>query len=205
MVASWHQNAEQNHISLIANKILENMAKFKYLGTRVSDETFIHEEMKSRLNSGNVCYNPPRHENVLGKWKYSSTHSLTSALDGGTWSASRPGRFTPRERAAGTHCIGGWVGPRAVLEAVVKRNLPSPHRESNHSTPIAQPVASRYTDWAITNIKAYTTIVLPFVLYVCKIWSLTLSEVHRLCLRTGAEENNWTEEEGIGGWLKKTT
>jgi hypothetical protein len=30
-------------------------------------------------------------------WKYSSTHSLTSALDGGEWSASLPGRFTPRE------------------------------------------------------------------------------------------------------------
>jgi hypothetical protein len=44
---------------------------------------------------------------------------LSSALDGGEWSASRPGRFTPRERAPGTHCIGGWVGPRAVLEAVV--------------------------------------------------------------------------------------
>jgi hypothetical protein len=32
---------------------------------------------------------------------YSSAHSLTSALDGGEWSASRPGRFTPRERAPG--------------------------------------------------------------------------------------------------------
>jgi hypothetical protein len=42
---------------------------------------------------------------------------LTSALDGGEWSASRPGRFTPRERAPSTHWIGGWVGPRAVLEA----------------------------------------------------------------------------------------
>jgi hypothetical protein len=36
-----------------------------------------------------------RHEGVLGEWKYSSTHLLTSALDGGEWSASRPGRFTP--------------------------------------------------------------------------------------------------------------
>jgi len=35
---------------------------------------------------------------------------LTSALDGGKWSASRPGRFTPKEKAAGTHWIGGWVG-----------------------------------------------------------------------------------------------
>jgi hypothetical protein len=30
---------------------------------------------------------------------------LTSALVGGEWSASRPGRFTPGERAPGTHCI----------------------------------------------------------------------------------------------------
>jgi hypothetical protein len=41
----------------------------------------------------------PRHEGVLGEWRYNSTHSLTSALDGGEWSASRPGHFTPRERA----------------------------------------------------------------------------------------------------------
>jgi hypothetical protein len=47
---------------------------------------------------------------------YGSTHSLTSALDGGEWSASRPGRFTLRERTLGTHWIGGWVGPRAVLD-----------------------------------------------------------------------------------------
>jgi hypothetical protein len=37
----------------------------------------------------------PRHEGVLGEWRYSATHSLTSALDGGEWSPSRPGRFTP--------------------------------------------------------------------------------------------------------------
>jgi len=36
---------------------------------------------------------------------------LTSALDGGEWSVSRPGRFTPRKRAPGAHWIGGWVGP----------------------------------------------------------------------------------------------
>jgi hypothetical protein len=29
---------------------------------------------------------------------------LTSALGGGEWSASRPGRFTPGERAPGSHC-----------------------------------------------------------------------------------------------------
>jgi hypothetical protein len=57
------------------------------------------------------------------------------------WSASRPGRFTPKETATGTHWIGGWVGPRAVLDAVVKRKIPSPRRESKPRTPIIQPVA----------------------------------------------------------------
>jgi hypothetical protein len=64
----------------------------------------------------------------IGEWRYSSTYSLTSALDGGEWSASRPGHFTPRERAPGTDWIGGWVGRRAVLNAV-KRKIPSPRRE----------------------------------------------------------------------------
>jgi hypothetical protein len=72
---------------------------------------------------------------------YSSTHSLTSALDGGEWSASRSGRFTPRERAPGIHWIGGWVGPRTILDTVVKRKIPSPRREPNPRTPIVQPVA----------------------------------------------------------------
>jgi hypothetical protein len=44
------------------------------------------------------------------------------------------------------HWIGGSVGPRAVLDAVVKRKIPSPRRESNPRTPIVQPVAQRYTD-----------------------------------------------------------
>jgi hypothetical protein len=37
------------------------------------------------------------------------------------WSASRPDRFIPMERAPGTHWIGDWVGSRAGLDAVVGR------------------------------------------------------------------------------------
>jgi hypothetical protein len=88
-----------------------------------------------------LCFNcAPRHEGILGELRYSSTHSLNLPLGGGEWSASRPGRFTPRERAPTTHGIGGWMGPRAVLDAVVKRKIPSPRRESNPRTPIVQPV-----------------------------------------------------------------
>jgi hypothetical protein len=35
------------------------------------------------------------------------------------------------------------------MEAVVKRKIPSLHREWNPITPIVHPVAQRYTDWAI--------------------------------------------------------
>jgi hypothetical protein len=48
----------------------------------------------------------PRHEGELREWRYSHTHSLTPVLDGGEWSASRSGRFTPRKIAPGTHWIG---------------------------------------------------------------------------------------------------
>jgi hypothetical protein len=37
----------------------------------------------------------------------------------------------PRETAPSTHWIGGWVGPRAGLDAVVKRKIPSPCGEWN--------------------------------------------------------------------------
>jgi hypothetical protein len=57
---------------------------------------------------------------------------LASAVDGGKWSVSRPGRFTPKERDPGTHWIGGWVDPRTGLDTVVNRKIPSHCRDSNH-------------------------------------------------------------------------
>jgi hypothetical protein len=88
-----------------------------------------------------------RHEDVFGESNYSSTHLLILALDGGEWSASRPRRFTPRERASGNHWIGGWVDSRGCLDMVLKRKIHSTRRESSPDHPIIQPVASRYIDW----------------------------------------------------------
>jgi hypothetical protein len=45
---------------------------------------------------------------------------LTSVLFGREWLASRPGRFTPGERAPDTHWIGDWVGPTAGLDDAEK-------------------------------------------------------------------------------------
>jgi hypothetical protein len=50
---------------------------------------------------------------------------LASALGRDEWSASRPVHFTSRERAPGMQWIGRWVGPRAGLDAVVNRKIPS--------------------------------------------------------------------------------
>jgi hypothetical protein len=61
---------------------------------------------------------------------YGGVDVQTSALVGGEWSASRPGRFTPGERAPGTHWTGGWVSPRAGLDDMEKRKfLPQPGLE----------------------------------------------------------------------------
>jgi hypothetical protein len=39
------------------------------------------------------------------------------------------------ERAPGTHWLVSWVGLRAGLDAVVKRKIPSPYRDSNLDDP----------------------------------------------------------------------
>jgi hypothetical protein len=75
-------------------------------------------------------------EEHLGDRRYSSYSFLTSTLEGGEWSASRSGRFTPGERAPGTHCTGGWVGPRAGLDAEVRGKILCLCRGSNPGRPV---------------------------------------------------------------------
>jgi hypothetical protein len=53
---SRHQNAGQNHDLKIANRVFENIAQFKYLGTTVTNQNLIQKEIKRRLNSGNAYY-----------------------------------------------------------------------------------------------------------------------------------------------------
>jgi hypothetical protein len=56
MLLSRHRNAGQKHDIKIANRCFENVAKFKYLGTRATNQNLIKEEIKRGLNSGNACY-----------------------------------------------------------------------------------------------------------------------------------------------------
>jgi hypothetical protein len=56
MIMSRHPNSGQNQNIRIAIESFENVAKFKYLGTTLTDQNDIHDEIKRRLNSGNACY-----------------------------------------------------------------------------------------------------------------------------------------------------
>jgi hypothetical protein len=66
--------------------------------------------------------------------------------------SATPRPLYPRERP-GTHCIGGWVGPRAGLNWCGKSHF------YRNSIP-GPPQLSRYTDWAIA---AHSTDLLIFI------------------------------------------
>jgi hypothetical protein len=56
MLLSRHQNVGQNRDIKIANRLFENVSQFKYLGTTITNQNLIQEEIKRRLNFGNACY-----------------------------------------------------------------------------------------------------------------------------------------------------
>jgi hypothetical protein len=56
VLLSRYQIADQNLDIKIGNRSFENVSHFKYLGTTVTDQNLIQDEIKRRLSSGNACY-----------------------------------------------------------------------------------------------------------------------------------------------------
>jgi hypothetical protein len=56
MLIPRNQKIERKHSIKIANRSFEHVSKFRYLGTTLTDQNCVHEEIKSRLISGNACY-----------------------------------------------------------------------------------------------------------------------------------------------------
>jgi hypothetical protein len=84
MLLSPHQNAGQNHNIKIGDRSFENVAQFKYLGTTVTNQNVIQEEIKRRLNSGNACYH-----SVQNMCRTCSTNGGRGGIHIGFWWESR--------------------------------------------------------------------------------------------------------------------
>jgi len=56
MVMSRDQNAGRSQNMKTDNRSFERVREFKYLGTTLTNQNSIQEEIKSRLKSGNVCH-----------------------------------------------------------------------------------------------------------------------------------------------------
>ena len=54
MVMSQDQNAGRSHSMKTDDSSFERLEEFKYLGTTLTNQNFIQEEIKNKLKSGNV-------------------------------------------------------------------------------------------------------------------------------------------------------
>jgi hypothetical protein len=86
---------------------------------------------------GVVLTTPPVKSSLLGNLKkkkliqprfFKNFHAFFDIENRwGEWSSSRTHRFTFRERAPDTNLIGGWVGPRAILDADTEKDDAQKH------------------------------------------------------------------------------
>jgi hypothetical protein len=93
MLMSRYQKARPKHSIQVANRFFEDVAKLKYLEKTLTDQNYIHEEIKSKLYSRNACYHSvqsllsSRLLSRNGKIEVCKTIILPVVLYGcGTWS-----------------------------------------------------------------------------------------------------------------------
>jgi hypothetical protein len=111
------------------------LSEMKVRGFHRTSEALWTEKVEGKVVR--VLNYAPRHEDVWGSVGVAPPF-LTSALDVGEWSGTRPSRFTP-----GMHWIGGCVGPRAGLDVEKKKKNSYHCRESNPGRPTSSPLLYR--------------------------------------------------------------
>jgi hypothetical protein len=119
--------------------------------TNISDSSnsSCYERDISVRNSDSKSCPTTRHEGAWGEGRYSSYPFSTSALDGGEWSASRPGRVIAQGKGVPVLIVqeAGWTPEPVWTERLEKKSF-CLCRGSNLDRPGVQPVARHYTDWA---------------------------------------------------------
>jgi GTP-dependent phosphoenolpyruvate carboxykinase len=85
MIMSRDNNAGRSHTMKFDSSSIESVEEFKYLGTNLTNQNSIQEEIKSRLQSGKACYNLLQNlssSSVLSKLIQINIYLLTYLLHG---------------------------------------------------------------------------------------------------------------------------
>ena len=74
MVMPREEHARQNHKIKIGNNTFKTVEYFKYLEITLKNQSYIHNEIKSRMNSTNACYHAA--QNILSSTSLSKNVRL---------------------------------------------------------------------------------------------------------------------------------
>src|SRR5215470_8129366 len=154
MVMSRDRNAGRDDSVKIDNSSIERVEEFKYLGTTLTDQNSIQEEIKSRLKLGNACYHSV--QNLLSsrlpsknlKIKIYRTIILPVVLYGcETWSLTS--REAHRLRVFENGVLRRIFGPKRDEVTGEWRKLHNEELEGLYSSPnIVRVIKSRRMRWA---------------------------------------------------------
>jgi hypothetical protein len=102
----------------------------------------------------------------------------------------KPLPFYPRKWAPGTNFIGGWVDPRAGLDDMEKWKFFILPGLEIPPLLVVQPIASRYTDWAIAAPRTqYITSKFRYASTILS--SANIKDAHHCHLSDKANSLNW--------------
>jgi len=158
-VKSLVQHAGRNHNINIGNNSSEKAEQFRYLGTTITNQNTIPEEINSKVGSGNACYHSV--QNILSSRllskniKIQRTTILPAVMYGcGTWSlALREERML---RVFENRVLRGIFGPVRDKITVERRKLHNKELNYLYCSPnIIWMIKSRGMSWAghVTHIE----------------------------------------------------